>query len=259
MTSDTDEGPLSGGCFIVILILMMAMIIGVLILASEDETKTEKWLNENILHREPKAEVFVCPEGEEPEPIETVCDAYCMSGWTPPQQGEVLEFTEYACAMCPTCPTLYELPGEVDIEVLPTYLRDANKIIDNMLALETMMYSLEDLIFTFGSNKAAMANAFTDKQWLALYNEMQSSRRQVRWDLIETWAPPPYDSSNPLLDSYGRMMIAFLLIDRGAESFERSIEDRDVNHAYGWDSEMDLFHVNIDYARIGLDLAGPSK
>jgi hypothetical protein len=170
------------------------------------------------------------------------CDAYC--------DGAIVPVSD--------CATLrYELPEGYDPQNVTDYVANADAIIDRMIAVKANMETLELLAKSMGSYEAAWLTAKNDKQWLAVYEEMNSEMEYLNRKFRDWWAPSPYNSSNPLLDAHGRLMVAYLNLEEAKARFQFGYYEGEGWYlAYGQKDKLyDHFDQNISHARTGLNMA----
>ena len=174
------------------------------------------------------------------------CGAYCEAEYA---------VSDLMCPGCPVCPEKYTVPEHGDSEQLPVYLASAEQVIQEMISLSGRIESLSDLLYA-ADNSTARLGVMGDEQFLTLEDNLHTDIITLRGLFLEMWPPPPYDSSNPLLDAHGRLLHAFLYLTVAEDYFDKAHEKRspDLIMRYTDPQIQDMLRM-IGYARVGLDLA----
>ena len=174
------------------------------------------------------------------------CGAYCEAEYAIP---------DLVCPGCPVCPEKYTVPEHADSEQLPDYLASAEQVIQEMISISGRMESLRDLLYA-SENHSARLGVMGDEQFKILEDHIHTDMVDLRGRFLEMWPPPPYDSSNPLLDAHGRLLHAFLYLTVAEDYFDKAHEKRspDLIMRYTDPQIQDMLRM-IGYARVGLDLA----
>jgi len=171
-------------------------------------------------------------------------------------RGDNLQETcdDYCVAKVPdTC--TYRPPENIEPTVLHEYLNDTDDLIDELGRYMGKIEVLLDMYWSAGNNNSQRAALLSDKQFMETLEDVHSDSYYIFSDLYDLWPPPPYDSSNPLLDSQARLTTAVSLvmrIDGLLYRFEVKKSSQE------WNAINDLVYQiqkHVDYAELGLAMA----
>jgi hypothetical protein len=197
----------------------------------------ETWLDDNVFNKEEVVEVV---EGSVKQDCPVV------------EQVEVGPDPNLMCPGCPVCPEAWRLDPNVDPAVLNEYLDEADRIIITMYEARSVLFSMKDVMQSFGTTNLSFTQAFEDRQWLVLWQDFELKVEIVRDGLRKLWPPGPYTGS-PLLDSQARLWFAYSYLAEAQLSVRKAIS---TNQPYRATQEalaqVDLMVHQIDNAEWGL-------
>ena len=169
--------------------------------------------------------------------LQDTCDAFCTSGWTSPD----------SCT--------YRPPEGTEPDTLHNYLTDADDIIDVMGMFLGKVDIMIQMYYEAGNMQSERRKMINDPQYKIAVKNAHRDATNIFDDVLGIWPPPPYDSSNPLLDSQARLAYAAALIIQ----VDALLWEFEVSGEYDqWNDIQRIFYSiqnNMDYAEIGLSMA----
>lgn len=162
---------------------------------------------------------------------------------------------DYCSAMVSDSSCTYRPPDNIEPTMLGDYLNETDDLIDQMGRYLGKIEVLVDMYYESGNNNATRAAILNDKQYQKIVDDVHYDARLLYRKLEGIWPPPPYDSSNPLLDSQARLTSAIALVMRvdgliyRFEISQSSQQWNDINDS------IILIQTNMDYAELGLAMA----
>ena len=167
--------------------------------------------------------------------LQESCDAYCVA------------------KVPDTC--TYRPPENIEPTVLNDYLAKTDDLIDDMGKYLGKIEVLIEMYYASGSNNSQRAAILNDKQYKEIVESVHVEAIYIFGDLNDLWPPPPYDGSNPLLDSQARLTSAVAYVMR----VDGLIYRFEVNKSsQQWNKINDAIYQiqkNVDYAELGLAMA----
>ncbi len=155
-----------------------------------------------------------------------------------------------ACELppAPACADLNWWPAET--ADIPTYLDNADKLIERMNEAAWMHDSLARLMTAQGYTKTLMNRAYTDKSWIALRDDFDRRVTEIGGDFDDFWPPPPSNSTSSLLDAHARLMMAYRHLDTARDLVWTGVRLNDPFFVYRYaDTVMDQMRYEIDLAQ----------
>jgi len=178
-----------------------------------------------------------------------------------PESETIIEYQEvtcpdYVCPGCPRCPDDWRAAPDAEPNALPNYLTVADQVIADMHEAAAIIEELASIQRQFGDQPSSWRKAFTDTQWLQLYESMNKRVDSIRKDLLDTWPPPPYDSTNPLLDSHGRLLMAYIYLDKSRGVMRAAVQENNPTWSvYYWQDDLGRMETHITNALVGMNMA----